>query len=207
MRHSSPPQGRVHPKSTANQPPDPPPRLVAGLCDFTALQTIYAPHYRTIHITTATIKRDRQLLAQASPVPVADIVPVADAIYAELDDDREHFTILTCDAQPQIYGFKVITSGSVCHVDVPHDAVLRSALLLGARAIILLHNHPSGHLRPSPHDIMLTTRLRVLASMVDIEVIDHVTYHPTAGALSMRPFFPEIWPPDREPDHNTNERD
>ena len=175
MQNSSPTPQRVHPQSAASHPPGipdgpiqppAPPRLVAGLCDFTDVDTIYDPQYRTLHITTATFKRHHHILAQANPIPTDDIVAAADAIYAELDDDREHFTILTCDARPQIYGFKVVASGSVCRVDVAHDTVLRSALLLGARAIILLHNHPSGHLRPSAEDVVLTNRLHFLASML-----------------------------------------
>ena len=211
--HSSPTRERVaHHQSASNKPPPPepgrpatashpskkppkkPPRLVADLCDFTDVETIYDSHYRTLHVHTAVFKRDQTLLAHANPTSIANILPIAEAIFAELDDDQEHFIILTCDAYSQIYGYKVIATGSFGHVKVPHDVVVRAALLLGARRLILLHNHPSGNLRPSEQDAILTNRLYFLTALHDIDIIDHIIYSPISGALSMRPMFPELWP-------------
>jgi DNA repair protein RadC len=43
-----------------------------------------------------------------------------------------------------------------------------------ATAIILVHNHPSGNLKPSKEDIQLTKNLKEFGKCVDISIIDHL---------------------------------
>ena len=47
---------------------------------------------------------------------------------------------------------------------------------LGARGIILAHNHPSGDCRPSPYDVESTRRLKQVAQALDIELLDHLIF-------------------------------
>ena len=48
------------------------------------------------------------------------------------------------------------------------------ALAVGARGLIVAHNHPSGDCRPSRSDILATHRLKEVAIALDIELIDHL---------------------------------
>lgn len=57
----------------------------------------------------------------------------------------------------------------VCPVDV-----FRTALLAQAVAIVVGHNHPSGHPTPSPEDFALTKRLAEAGQLLGIQVADHV---------------------------------
>ena len=52
--------------------------------------------------------------------------------------------------------------------------VFKNALAVGAVAIILAHNHPSGTLRPSSSDIQLTKKLKTAGESLDIKVLDHL---------------------------------
>ncbi|MGZ5432957.1 MAG: RadC family protein [Thermoanaerobaculia bacterium] len=52
--------------------------------------------------------------------------------------------------------------------------ILRFALLDGATAVVVFHNHPSGDPTPSPDDITFTARLKESLGMVDIELVDHL---------------------------------
>jgi DNA repair protein RadC len=52
--------------------------------------------------------------------------------------------------------------------------VFRAAILDGAGAIILAHNHPSGDPTPSSEDIRITRQLVEAGKILDIEVLDHV---------------------------------
>ena len=45
---------------------------------------------------------------------------------------------------------------------------------MGARGLIVAHNHPSGDCRPSRSDILATHRLKEVAIALDIELIDHL---------------------------------
>ena len=51
---------------------------------------------------------------------------------------------------------------------------MRSAVLKGATALILVHNHPSGETTPSQADKTLTQRLVQVLQLVDIRVPDHL---------------------------------
>ena len=43
-----------------------------------------------------------------------------------------------------------------------------------ATSLILCHNHPSGNLKPSNADIVLTKKIKDAAALLDIKVIDHI---------------------------------
>ena len=68
----------------------------------------------------------------------------------------EEFCVIYLDAQNQIIEFETIQRGVVNQAVVYPRQVLESALKRKASAIILAHNHPSGHVRPSDADIRLT---------------------------------------------------
>ena len=51
---------------------------------------------------------------------------------------------------------------------------MRTALLTGARSIILMHQHPSGECRPSEEDLRLTQRLAMAADLIGIQLLDHI---------------------------------
>lgn len=50
------------------------------------------------------------------------------------------------------------------------------ALEVGATSMVLAHNHPSGHCRPSEEDVLSTKRLQVIARALDIELLDHLIF-------------------------------
>lgn len=51
---------------------------------------------------------------------------------------------------------------------------LKHAFEVGATALILVHNHPSGNLKPSRHNKELTQKFKKAASYVDLRVLDHL---------------------------------
>jgi DNA repair protein RadC len=52
--------------------------------------------------------------------------------------------------------------------------VFKNALQLGAVALILVHNHPSGTLKPSMADKTITQKIKIAGESLDIKIIDHV---------------------------------
>jgi DNA repair protein RadC len=58
--------------------------------------------------------------------------------------------------------------------------ILKRAIELLASGIILVHNHPSGNLRPSPDDDRITTKAKEAAKLLDINVLDHLIITPTS---------------------------
>lgn len=68
---------------------------------------------------------------------------------------------------------KLTTGGSKATV-IDRCLVMRNALELNARGIILIHNHPSDNCRPSQCDIKETENLRTACDVCDIQLFDHV---------------------------------
>ncbi len=86
----------------------------------------------------------------------------------------EQFCVIYLDAQNQLIDMETIQEGIVNQAVVYPRQVLENALRQKASAIILVHNHPSGHVRPSDADIRLTRTIQEAARMLEILVHDHV---------------------------------
>ena len=64
--------------------------------------------------------------------------------------------------------------GTVDHAPVYPREIIKRALELGATAIILVHNHPSGDPTPSDSDIAMTEEIIRAARALDVLVHDHI---------------------------------
>lgn len=72
-----------------------------------------------------------------------------------------------------------IASGAASHLAGSTRRLIARSFDLGARALILAHNHPSGFAQPSATDVTTTERIGNLAAELDLALIDHliVTRH------------------------------
>ncbi len=89
-------------------------------------------------------------------------------------EQTEQFRILFLDTRNRLIRDEVQQRGTVNHTPVYPREVVRRALELGATAIILAHNHPSGDVTPSRADIDMTEKIVTAARALDITVHDHV---------------------------------
>ncbi|MHA1549819.1 MAG: JAB domain-containing protein [Alphaproteobacteria bacterium] len=87
---------------------------------------------------------------------------------------HEEFHILFLDTKFELMEDKMIAKGTLDHATVYPREVVKIALALGARSVILVHNHPSGDLNPSPADIDLTRRIFQALKTIDIQTHDHI---------------------------------
>jgi len=129
--------------------------------------------------------RDRSV-AYDSRVPVTDPTAAATIVRSIIGIAAvEHMLCLYLDQRHRLLGVLPIGQGSVdrCLVDIA--TIARGALLAGATAIILAHNHPSGDPMPSPEDKTLTGRVKKALEIIGIQVLDHVIVGDNAHA-SMR---------------------
>ena len=86
----------------------------------------------------------------------------------------EHFMILCLDNRNRLIGEEVLSRGTVDQTPVYVREVINAALRHHAKAVILVHNHPSGETEPSRADIDLTTELNAALSLVTITLHDHL---------------------------------
>ena len=88
--------------------------------------------------------------------------------------DREVFVVVLLDPANQVIDVKELFSGTVDKAAIYPREIVRLALSLNAKGIILAHNHPSGWVNPSEQDILATKRIILAASAMDIVVMDHI---------------------------------
>ena len=100
-------------------------------------------------------------------------------------DTREQFRVLFLDTRNGLIRDEIASEGSVDEAPVYVREVIRRGLDLGAAAIIVAHNHPSGDPTPSATDIAVTRHLVHAATMFAITGHDHIIIAPTAH-VSMR---------------------
>lgn len=98
---------------------------------------------------------------------------------------REHevFAVLFLDAQNRLIRCEEMFRGTLTQTSVYPREVLKRALDLGAAAVILAHNHPSGAAEPSRADEFLTQTLKSALQLVDVRVLDHLVVG-RAGVVS-----------------------
>jgi DNA repair protein RadC len=86
----------------------------------------------------------------------------------------EQFRVLYLNARNELLCDEVTSRGSVNHVCVYPREILKRALEVGATALVLAHNHPSGDPAPSGSDRSLTAQIVETARGLDIVVHDHL---------------------------------
>ncbi len=87
---------------------------------------------------------------------------------------KEEFRVLFLDRKNVLIADEVQSSGTIDHTPVYPREIVKRALELGASAIILVHNHPSGDPTPSRPDIEMTRDVTAAAKALHIAVHDHV---------------------------------
>jgi DNA repair protein RadC len=89
-------------------------------------------------------------------------------------NDIEQFRVLFLDKKNQLIADEVQQEGTVDHTPVYPREVVKRALELGASAIVLVHNHPSGDPTPSMADIDMTKKVIDAGSRLGVAVHDHI---------------------------------
>jgi DNA repair protein RadC len=88
--------------------------------------------------------------------------------------EQERFVVLCMDVRHRVLGRRTITVGTLTQSLVHPREVFRPALELGAAAVLVLHNHPSGDPDPSQEDHAVTQRLLECARLLGLKLVDHL---------------------------------
>ncbi len=111
-----------------------------------------------------------------SPRPPFHIATRRDALalFGELDrGDGEAMGIAYLGSERMLLGLRHV-AGRHDSVTVPVVRIARDAILMGASAVLIAHNHPDGDTRPSPADLSLTRRLAQGLAALDVVLLDHL---------------------------------
>jgi DNA repair protein RadC len=100
------------------------------------------------------------------------------------DVHQEHFGVLFLNSQHELIEDEVMFHGGIDSASVYPRAIVKRALDLGAAAIIVGHNHPSGNPEPSRADINITKKIQNACGLFDIRLLDHIVIG-CNGSVSM----------------------
>lgn len=89
-------------------------------------------------------------------------------------ENKEHFRLLFLNKKNEVIADEVQQSGTVDHTPAYPREIMKRSLELGATALILVHNHPSGDPTPSDADIQMTKQIIAAAKPFDIVIHDHL---------------------------------
>ena len=90
------------------------------------------------------------------------------------DKKQETFLLILLDSKNRIIKDLQVSTGSLSSSLVHPREVFSPAIRESAASVIFVHNHPSGDPTPSKEDLELTHRLREVAEVVGIKVLDHI---------------------------------
>lgn len=86
----------------------------------------------------------------------------------------EEFRIIFLNSKLYVIGEEIQQRGTVDQVAIHPREVIKSAMMHGASAMILVYNHPSGIVTPSKADMEITKRIKEAAEAVSIRLFDHL---------------------------------
>lgn len=137
---------------------------------------------KAISIIAALELGRRRKEAEPAPVPVLNSsMKVYDYFGSYIQDLlHEEFWVLYLNTGCKLLGKKLIGRGGNDATPVDLRVILRHALQMQANSLILIHNHPSGTLRPSQADKMVTSRIVMAAEIMEIRVNDHIIFTDTS---------------------------
>lgn len=90
------------------------------------------------------------------------------------DPMKEHLVVFLLNTRRKIIVWNFVSVGTTNQVLIDASGVFRAAIVCGATAIIMAHNHPSGDSTPSDADVKITREMIRAGNLLRIEVLDHV---------------------------------
>lgn len=90
--------------------------------------------------------------------------------------DHEECWVIFLNQSSRIIRKQRVSVGGLASTQVDVRLILREALKVSATSLILVHNHPSGNVRPSSDDDRLTMSLQQASKILNIRMLDHVIY-------------------------------
>lgn len=102
----------------------------------------------------------------------------------------ECFVVIMLNTRRRVRGHQLLTIGTMDTILVHPREVFRGAVIAGAAAIVIMHNHPSGDPTPSEADVKVTRDLIRAGQLMQIQVLDHIVMgNPNRSSLRELGYF------------------
>ena len=126
-------------------------------------------------LAASELGKRRKEEAVKERVTILSSKDVYDCFYPLMCDlPTEEFWVLMLNQASKLIDKVKISAGGLSATAVDVRCILREALIKRASAIVLCHNHPSGNIRPSKEDDLLTRHVAQASECMDIRLVDHI---------------------------------
>lgn len=147
--------------------------------------SVSLPEYRVALKEVGT----RQYPVQA----VGDSVDAATVVHDLLHDaDREHLVAVYLNGRNTPVGVEILAMGRANGTSTTAVEVFKGAIIASATAVVLGHNHPSGHPSPSRADRAFTQSVVTVGALLGLPVLDHVIVTRSGRTYSFRNDDPDF---------------
>jgi DNA repair protein RadC len=127
--------------------------------------------YRAPVISLRIVRDGSARVAEQIKSP-ADIAALLQERYAAAD--REIMVVVLLDTKNKVLAIDPIAVGSLDSASIVMRELFKSAIMVGAAALIVAHNHPSGDPEPSPEDMLLIHQIVAAGTLLGIDILDHL---------------------------------
>jgi DNA repair protein RadC len=159
--------------------------LLSASADTLRREGLTDPTIGALKIAEATALRMLEARIEGQPI-LSSWEALGDYLHAAMAHSRvEEVRVLFLNAKNRLIANEALWQGSVDEASLHVREVIARAIALGATALIIVHNHPSGDPSPSSQDIRLTRDLVEAGRHMKVAVHDHVIVG-ASGRTSMR---------------------
>jgi DNA repair protein RadC len=156
-----------------------------------------------MRIREATVTYSRK--GYESPGTISDARDAVKLLrnYGLHNKTRENLVVVYLDSGHNVLAIETAAVGGLNSVAMEPREVFRGAIMAGAAAIIMAHNHPTGSAKPSNEDLLCTTRMEKVGKLVGCPVLDHLVVcdksftsikEHMADLSNARSILPSNWP-------------
>ena len=87
---------------------------------------------------------------------------------------KEIFKIIFLNTQNELLKDENLFFGTIDRSSIYIREIIEKVLAYNAKSIILVHNHPSGSLKPSKADLIVTNKIKEVLEVMDVKILDHI---------------------------------
>lgn len=144
------------------------------------------------------LKRDTWIQPVMKIQTPAEAVDAVEKLIENLD--REMLICIYLATSGRVISAAVCSIGAIDQSIVSPAEIIRTALVTGAKSMILLHNHPSGQADPSKDDFLVTRRMACVGKLVGIHLLDHIVIGEYGARYSMKENRAELFETQKDMD-------
>ena len=125
-----------------------------------------------LEVVSIRLVKDAPLFSDHKITSPADAVKVLGDFLCEMD--REVMCVINLKSDGTPINCSIVSMGTINQTIAEPKELFKASILSNAAGMIIVHNHPSGELKPSKEDIMVTDRMLKLTELMGIKLADHV---------------------------------